>query len=188
MDTRADVVRVAYPLFQAGGGGSTPTSALDLLVDRITKEKFLELNRAWHSRLPECGNLFDQRVSIGTWAYGAVFDDIIYAVAWWSGPTARLIDDGKTVELRRMAIGPDAPKNTASRFLAIMTRLIRKEFPHVRKLVSYQDVNVHTGTIYKAAGWIQGRYHRGHERDCPSRRRPPVQKLADKIRWEKSLH
>jgi hypothetical protein len=150
-------------------------------VDRITKEKFYELNRKWHSRLPRCGNTW-----IG-FAYGAIFEESIYAVAWWSHPVARMLGDGKTLELRRMAVGPDAPKCTASRFLAVMTRLIHREHPEVTRLVSYQDTEVHAGTIYKAAGWTPEGFRRGSEWACPSRFRPENQHVADKIRWEKTL-
>ena len=52
---RAESVRVAYPLFQAGGGGSTPTSALDLWFDAVPLAAAKRLNRLWHSRLPEFG-------------------------------------------------------------------------------------------------------------------------------------
>jgi hypothetical protein len=67
---------------------------------------------------------------------------------------SRLPDAGEFYsELRRFAIAPDAPKNTASRLLSVMVRFIRKNRPHVVKLISYQDTEVHVGTIYKASGW-----------------------------------
>jgi hypothetical protein len=103
------------------------------------------------------------------------------------------------MELRRMACGPDAPKNTASRMLAIMTRQLHLYFPLCPRVISYQDTEVHTGTIYKAAGWEIGARYAGTTRDRSSiegegkhfgYRTGMNGKAADgspKIRWEKSL-
>jgi len=183
MNNRADGVRVAHPLFQAEGDGSTPISALDLTVERITVEMACELNRKWHSRLPkiEVSNVIRNSDYA---CYGAMHDGIAYAVALWSSPVARLLGDGKTLELRRLAIAPDAPKNTASRMLGVMRRLIRREMPHIERLVSYQDTQVHTGGIYKASGWQPTRTAKGQEWGRPSRPRDSVQSAAPKVRWE----
>ena len=149
--TRADSIRVVHPLFQEGGGGSIPTSALNL---RIEPMQFLDaraLNRIWHSTLPRIGTgcVKDPKYP----CFGAEFDGLWYAAAIWSNPVARLLPQHIWLELRRFAIAPDAPRNTASRMLAIMERLLRKSHPGIEKLISYQDTEVHTGSIYKAAGW-----------------------------------
>lgn len=94
-----------------------------------------------------------------------------------------------------MACAPDAPKNTASRFLAWMTRQIPKTHG---KAISYQDVEVHTGTIYKACGWTAGFVTKARIRDRFKPRkgtnRPYRQDIngkavagASKIRWELEL-
>jgi hypothetical protein len=185
MDTRAGDVRVAYPLFQRGSGGANPTSALDLIVYQIPKEKFVELNKLWHSRLPVCTNCWEGI------AYGAFYCELLFAVAWWSKPVNIQLNDSVTYELRRMAIGPDAPPNTASRFLAIMVRLLRRKNPEIRRLISYQDTEVHTGTIYKASGWtaVTKSKFSTWTRDGPTNKRPrnPDQSTSDKIRWELRL-
>jgi hypothetical protein len=41
--------------------------------------------------------------------------------------------------------------------LSVMRKLIYREHPEITKLISYQDTDVHRGTIYKAAGWKIGR-------------------------------
>lgn len=174
----ADDVRVAYPLFQAERSGSIPTSALQLFIGEIDRDLFRRLNRLWHSRLPECGNLHS-----GV-CYGAQFDGVYYAVAWWSTPVARLLNNLGIYELRRMAVADDAPKNTASRFLAVMVRLLRKSHPQYTRLISYQDTEVHTGTIYKAAGWKMTHTTNGDEWTRPNRKRKPTQSNAAKHRWE----
>lgn len=149
MKKRPDGVRVAYPLFQEGGGGSNPTSGLhacDLIFSSCPKQHAVELCRQWHSRLPN--------VQRGPWmyAFNASFKGVTYAVALWCNPSARTLPQ-HWVELRRMAVGPDAPKNSASRFLAWMVRWFRKNHSEHEKAISYQDTAVHKGTIYKACGW-----------------------------------
>ena len=182
----ADDARVAYPLFQAEYGGSTPTSALQLHVGKIRRSLFVELNRLWHSRLPDCNNCFEGI------CYGAEFGNVYYAVAWWSHPVARALEGRGMFELRRLAITSDAPPNTASRILSVMTRLVRREFPEIRTLISYQDTDVHTGTIYKASGWTIG--HVGERIDetklynnWKTRLNRINQSLSPKIRWELRL-
>jgi len=181
MKNRADGVRVAYPLFQAGGGGSIPTSALQLRFESIDRRTMEDLNRHWHSRLPA----FKTACPCPAY-YGAEFDGLWYAVSAWSPPVARMLPTD-WLELRRMAIADDAPKNTATRFLGWMVRDIRKRFPGVPRLISYQDTAVHSGTIYKASGWTATTIDPGHEWTCPSRPRKQQQSSAPKQRWELKL-
>lgn len=147
----ADEVMVNLPLFHSGNGGSIPTSALQFHFEAIHRDTFMPLNEAWHSRLPDCKSAFDG------FCFGALFDQEYWAVAWWSRPVARALNGKAWLELRRMAIRDGAPKNTASRMLGWMARNIRKSHREIEKLISYQDADVHTGTIYRAAGWTVGK-------------------------------
>ncbi len=181
MTNRADGVRVAYPLFQAEGGGSTPTSALQLRVGEIQFSLAKKLNRLWHSRLPlltspQC------RVS-----YAAEFDGIYYVAAVWSRPMAMANPQYEWLELQRYAIAPDAPKNTASRVLSVMTRLIRTRFPEITRLISYQDTESHSGSIYKAAGWTPTLGTKFTDWTNSKRVRAVAQSTAPKQRWEKTI-
>jgi hypothetical protein len=144
----------------------------------------MELNRKWHSRLPEIGN------GLQCFWYGAECGNRWYAVAAWSSPSARLLNGKGLLELRRMAISDDAPKNTASRMLKVMVKLLRKERPELEKLISYQDTEVHKGTIYKAAGWTAAAVCKGHSWTWGKetvRKSAKEQSLADKVRWELQL-
>jgi hypothetical protein len=109
-------------------------------------------------------------------------------------------DDRRTVELRRFAIAPDAPKFTASRMLKVMRILIARRWPDLSRAISYQAVGIHDGTIYKAAGWRNANYSNYSEwgtrrrrkraagfRVAPSTRKPSQIK-CDKIRWEIELN
>lgn len=181
-----DSIRVVYPLFQEEGGGSIPTSPLQLELREVKPQIACELNALWHSRLPR---LDWSNVTRNTHyvCYAALYDGIIYAVAIWSSPVAQnRFKDGKSIlELRRLAISPEAPKNTATRMLAVMIKLIRKKLPEITRLISYQDAAVHTGTIYKAAGWKNT--NRTEFISWNNRPRNPDQAKAPKIRWEKNL-
>lgn len=183
---RADGVREARSLFQERGSGAIPTSALQLNLEVVDFEDAKKLNRLWHSRLPRIGD--PNSVMRAGVCYGAVFDGRYYASAIWSHPAARLLPQDSWLELRRLAVAPDAPRNTASRMLGVMTRLIRKCRPKTVRLISYQDTEVHTGGIYKAAGWVAVSTT-GFQRKwgCPSRPRPPSQSEAVKRCWDRCL-
>jgi hypothetical protein len=182
---RADSVRVAYPLFQTEGGGSTPTSALQLLLTKCSYQLFAKLNSLWHSRLPNPGGFYTQGMF-----FCAEYGGNYYAVAGWSRPVAIAFNGKPIYELRRFAIAPDAPPNTATRLLSLMVRAIKKEIPELEKFISYQDCDVHSGTIYKAQGWVPARMSkRGEQNWCKTHARPSqaLQSDAPKQRWELAL-
>ena len=182
-----DGIRVVHPLFQAEGDGAIPISPLQLEIAEIDVRLAQRLNEIWHSVLPETnhGNLVRNPVQI---SFGAFYMNRYYAAAIWTTPIAanRMKDGGSCLELRRFAIADDAPKNTGSRMLKIMRSLIRRKFPALIRLVSYQAVEHHNGTIYKAAGWLKSgeskakTWHVGKARSA-------MQTTSDKIRWEISL-
>ena len=179
-----DGVRVAQPLFPVDGQGSIPMSPLQLRVVSIPRKQFKRLNEQWHSRLPVCNNCFE-----GV-CFAAEYNNIIFAVAWWTKPIAQnRLKYGKYIyELRRMAISHDAPVNTASRFLKVMVILLKREMPNIYKLISYQDTGVHKGTIYKASGWGSVNKSKGHTWTRKTRKRNKDQSMSDKIRWELCLN
>jgi hypothetical protein len=195
--TCGDGAIVAHPLFHAGDGGSLPTSPLQFTIVEIgvsgTHEGHegmrlaAELNRKWHSVLPrtDLGNLLCGNMSL---AYAAEYEGRYYAVGIWSQPIIRALCDGHTLELRRLAICSQAPKCTASRMLRIMRTMIQRKMPHIDRLISYQAVDVHRGTIYRAAGWrVSGKVVAARpQRVSGSRQRAtgPLQTTSRKVRWE----
>lgn len=186
MISRAESIRVMYPLFQTGQGGSTPTSALDLRFSTISLDRLIELNHLWHSRLPRLSKSNLVR-TVNRASYAAEYDGIYYAVAIWTNPVARLLPQMTCLELRRLAIAPDSPRNTASRMLGWMVRDIKGRFPGIDRLVSYQDTDVHTGGIYKASGWEAESTSKGDDWVRPNRERQASQTDAAKVRWEKMI-
>jgi hypothetical protein len=146
-------------------------------------------NLLWHSRLPltNKGNLLRNR---NTAFFGAVYDLCYYAVAIWTTPVAanRMKNGFDMLELRRLAIAPDAPKYTATWMLGKMVRHIKTHYPHIIKLVSYQDTEVHTGTIYKAGNWVLESQTKYMDWSTEQRKRSAiVQSRAAKNRWAYSI-
>ena len=59
------------------------------------------------------------------------------------------------LELNRMAFSDTLPKYAESRCIAISIKLIKKNAPHVKWIVSYADATqCGDGTIYRASGFI----------------------------------
>jgi hypothetical protein len=157
-----------------------------LRFSRTTEEIFSRLNRHWHSRLPKIGN------SHFRVCYVAECSNLFYAVAAWSNPVARLLPQQTWLELRRFAIAPDAPRFTASRMLGWMVRDIAKRFPEIKRLISYQDMAVHKGTIYKASGWKEAQGYKSRARGrigwgTRPRKGRTNQAVGPRMRWEKYL-
>ena len=181
----ADDVTDSMPLFRSGRGGLIPTSALQLKINSCKVHRACELNAIWHSRFPKID--WSNVVRNKDYAcYIAEYDDIAYAIAIWSSPIAanRMKEGATALELRRMAISDKAPLNSASRMIGIMRRDISKNLPHITLLVSYQDVDVHQGTIYKASGWKAAAQSNGESWTNKNRTRNKAQSESNKIRWE----
>lgn len=178
----AEGVPAARPSVQAGGGSSTLTSALSLWFEIIDLGAAIELNRRWHSRLPH----LDHRVA--AWlCYSGRHDGELCAVAVWSLPVARsLPQDGSCLELRRLALASSCPRNAASRMLGWMARDVPRRRPGVHRLVSYQDCEVHSGAIYRAAGWVPRPAASGGEWNHAGRHRV-AKRVRTKVRWERLL-
>ena len=58
-------------------------------------------------------------------------------------------------ELNRMAFADELPKNSESRCIGIALRLIKKNAPHIKWVVSFADgTQCGDGTIYRASGFL----------------------------------
>jgi len=122
------------------------------------KLEAVEFIRAHHSRLP------NTQKAPWQYAFGAYIGDCMVAAALWHNPSARMLP-GHWLELRRLACSEAAPHNTASKMLGHMVRIFKKHCPEREKCISYQDVDVHTGTIYKASNWHREYFSRPRIRD-----------------------
>lgn len=168
-----------------------PSKARDLAVEPCDVHHARTLVAAWHSRLPT--------TQVGPWMYAfrAHWHGFTYGVALWNNPSARTLPAG-WLELRRLAVSDDAPHCTASRMIGQMARWFQANRPDVARLISYQDQDVHTGTIYKASGWHVGYESKPRVRDRSGNRpgsnrlyrssiNGPAPDAAGKNRWELDL-
>lgn len=147
-------------------------------VERTTSYGLVSLLvRAWHSTLPTAPPGF--RLAFVVYAPNLA----PVAVAMWGRPTARNEDQTTTLELTRLAHAPGAPRNVGSWALACMRRYIRQNMPEIKRLISYQNADVHDGALYKADNWqlVSETFkdHTWHTR--PGRKGTEVQ---HKVKWE----
>jgi len=181
-----DGVTATQMAFQLSDGGSIPTSPLQFEFVAISAIAACNLNFRWHSRFPiiDWSNVVRNKRYI---CYAAKFEGVYFAVAIWSSPIAanRFNDGWQLLELRRMAINETAPKNTASRMLFYMRKDIKKRFPEIARLISYQDTEAHLGTIYKASNWtLINTMSTEVDWAASGRQRNKPQSNAPKVRWE----
>ena len=165
-------------------GGSNPTSPHQFLIKNIPEISAKCFNEMTHSKLPRISlkGYNDYRI-----CYGFLYENRLYATGIWTRPIARKLNGLNWLELRRYAISEDAPKNTASWGLSRMAKMIKKEYPEIIKLISYQDTDVHDGTIYKASNWKAIKTGNKISTGWDSRDRNKMQSTAIKIRWEYDL-
>lgn len=186
-------IAIVHPLFDPLYDSSAPASCRELTLQRVDARTAAELNRQWHSSLP---NYCTGACLFASIAYAAQFGNRYYAVAIWTNPVARNLPQRTCLELRRLAVGPDAPRFAASWMLGGMVRDIRRAMPGIARLVSYQDLERHTGTIYRAANWHVAAEHAGGTWNRPNSRnhsgtprtRPDSNgATGPKVRWEYHL-
>lgn len=85
----------------------------------------------------------------GVMSFGAPMDKrkvvgLVHGTGW-----------NEMLELNRMAFDDFLPKNSESRALSIAFRLIRKNAPHIKWILSFSDgVQCGDGTIYRASGFV----------------------------------
>ena len=164
-------------------------SPTEITIEETRAQIACMLNEIWHSKLPNIhwSNVVRNKHYV---CYVFKYKEAIIGVGIWSSPVAanRLKDGDKILELRRLALSDVCPKNTASFVISYMVKDIKKRFPELIRLISYQDTDVHLGTIYKASNWTQAPYQTPLlDWSTATRKRTKLQSTADKIRWEYEL-
>ena len=136
--------------FQLEGGGSIPTSPLQLFFRPINWETAIKVvveNHYLHRSAPV------------TWCFGAYFGGLLRGVCIIGKPASHTLIEGvcgkdnayRVFELNRLWLSDDLPSNSESRFVGWVLRTI----PKGTILVSYADSAFgHCGIIYRATNWI----------------------------------
>jgi hypothetical protein len=165
-----------------------PTSPKMMELRTVSADSACRMNAMWHSRLPYIhpSNVLRNTHSI---CFEAFYGGTVWAVAIWSSPVAqnRFKHGKQMLELRRLAIRDGAPFNTATWMISRMEGYIKRYIPSICMLISYQDTEVHVGTIYKASNWTPSAISEGVSWTTDKRERNKEQTLAPKIRWERII-
>ncbi len=92
-----------------------PASPTIMNLREVGVNYAMDKNMDWHSRLPVTSHSNMIRNAHKVF-YGAEYQDHCFAVAMWTDPVAgnRMAKDQVWLELRRLAVAPDAPKFTAT--------------------------------------------------------------------------
>jgi hypothetical protein len=107
-------------------------------------------------------------VNMSTLHFGCFLDDKLHGVMSYGPPmdkrnVLKLVDSGKQtnnqkwnemIELNRMAFDDYLPKYSESRCIAISIKLIKKNAPQIKWILSFSDgTQCGDGTIYRASGF-----------------------------------
>jgi|TARA_R100001460_G_scaffold315_1_gene1601 hypothetical protein len=160
-------------------------SVKDIKIEETRAQIACMLNEIWHSRLPKLhwSNVVRSKHYV---CYVFKYKEAIIGVGIWSSPVAsnRFKKSSSMLELRRMALSNVCPKNTASFTISKMIKEIKIKFEDITRLISYQDKDVHNGTIYKASNWFVASEVPLLEWNTKTRKRNKLQSNSKKIRWE----
>ncbi len=133
------------PSFQLGGGGPHPTPTLHFRVGTL-KEADPFIQRHYLRRRPSVVRLCliaeyaGKPVGCLTFSEAPKQTSIRYKC--------------RVLELSRLFLEDDVPKNGESNFIAYGMRYVRKNLPEIHGIVTYADPSVgHTGAIYKATNF-----------------------------------
>ena len=94
--------------------------------------------------------------------FGCFLDEQLHGVLSYGSPMVKknviqFVENTKwneMLELNRMAFNDYLPKNSESRCISISIKLIKKNAPHIKWLLSYSDgTQCGDGTIYRASGF-----------------------------------
>lgn len=150
--TSGDSVVVSRSLFQERNGSPILTSPHDLKLNFISMKEAKECFRLWH--------YFGEKGFMSSYNFGVFFNDELLGCISYGVPNAiemkglySRTDQKGWWEIKRMALSPRCPKNSASRVIAISIKILRK-LENLKGIITYADTaQNHTGTIYKASGF-----------------------------------
>lgn len=80
---------------------------------------------------------------------------VVYGLATWGRPVARLEDQETTLQLTRIALSPNAPPRAEVLFLAAMETWIHSEMPEICRLITYTDFREESGEMFSETKWAK---------------------------------
>lgn len=152
MNESEDSLMLKRPAIQQGVSGLIPTSSLHFQVvlcqrkeikDFIEKYHYSHNINGLHSEY--CFKLMDNNKIIGACIYGKL--------AMHNQWKKYVEKEEDIIELRRLVLIDDTPKNTESYFIGYTIRWLKKN-TNLKKIISYADPEYgHSGIIYKASNF-----------------------------------
>ncbi len=152
--------------------------AKEIRVGVITSKEARAFVRAFHYSGTAVAN--------STLHLGAFYKGKLHGVMQFGSPLDKskvlnLVDGtgwSEMIELNRMAFDDVLPKNSESRCLAIAFKLIKKNAPHVKWVLSFSDATQSgDGTIYRASGFHLTKIHE----NTSILIHPPTGKIYNKV-------
>lgn len=95
--------------------------------------------------------------------FGAFLDDMLHGVMSFGSPLDKrkvlgLVEGTKwneMLELNRMAFDEHLPRNSESRCISVAIKLLKKNAPHIKWILSFADgTQCGDGAIYRASGFV----------------------------------
>lgn len=136
--------------FQIAEGGSIPTSPLQSFridhVEHAVAKKWVE---QWHysHRIPTGKNIY----------FGLFHNDKLYAVIVYGigvNPyQAKFLGVGRVLEIKRMCRAEPIQSYPLSRFIALTSKMVAKEYPYDCLIAFADPEQGHEGIVYKASGF-----------------------------------
>lgn len=127
----------------------------DIMIQRIDSKSANQFIRMYH---------YSHKVVVNSQLhFGAFYNDKLHGVLSL-GPSLdkskmiRLVSGtgwNEFIELNRMAFDGFLPKNSESRAISVVCRLLKRHAPHIKWIVSFADATqCGDGTIYRASGFL----------------------------------
>ena len=122
------------------------------------------------------------RTGLTGWLFGVqILDDQGFriGVACAGRPKARALQDGRTIEITRVAVREGNPNACSFSYGALRRAAVALGYTRV---VTY-TLPEEGGASLRAAGFVEDGRTKGGEWDCPSRSRRPAERADRKVRW-----
>lgn len=128
---------------------TTKTLFVKPIPNRIARK--IIIDNHYSKRFPAsiiCFGIFKEERLLGVCCYGT-------GNSQWHKRLVKGTVNGEYFELTRLWVDDELGKNTESRFISLTLRLIKKNLPHVKWVISFSDLNQgHEGSIYRATNFL----------------------------------
>jgi hypothetical protein len=137
-----------------GEGGAVPTSTHQLRIEIIPKRVAQNAYDQWHYL---SGKGFLATYNFGVFYNGELQGAISYGIP--NSPHIKGVytesTQGEYLELTRLALSDVCPKNSESRVIALTLKMLHKNLPNLKGVITYADTaQKHTGIIYRATNFV----------------------------------